>query len=642
MVQSESDDASLDAPLQPSRKRSKSQGRQSASFFKLSLGALGIVYGDIGTSPLYAFRECFHPDHGLISSRADIFGILSLLLWSLLWVVVGKYLIFILRADNKGEGGILALLALVRHRGAKWLIPFGLFGAALLYGDGVITPAISVLSAVEGLEISTPALHRFIVPITVAILIGLFSIQARGTERIGRIFGPIMMIWFATLAAIGIPWIIAKPEILQAIHPLHGLRFLQSHGIHGFLVLGAVVLCITGAEALYADMGHFGRAPIRASWFVVVFPALLINYFGQGALVLAQGQAAMSNPFYGLVSSWLQYPLIVISTLATVIASQALISGAFSLTQQAIQLGYLPRTRIEHTSKETEGQIYIAQVNLWLMVGCVLLVLVFQRSSRLAAAYGIAVTGTMVITSILFHELTRRIWRWNRWVSALLLTAFLGVDLAFLGANLVKVAHGGWIPIGTASGLLFLMMTWKKGRDAVAKILQGMEPTLEEFLAALTRKKPIRTPGSAIFLSIRDDVAPPALLHHLRHTHSLHERVLIVTVITNNDPYLDGENRVKLTERSHGFVSVTVHYGFMESPDISEILIHCLGQDRVLDLQSLTFFVGRESVLTDGNSRLALWRKKLFIYLRRNSRPATDYFGIPPDQVVELGFQVSI
>jgi len=621
-----------------------------AGIVSLTITALGIVYGDIGTSPLYALRECFHPGHGLALSNENILGVLSLIFWALTLVVVVKYLAFIMRADNRGEGGILSLIALILPskssgpppRSFRFLIPLGLFGAALLYGDGVITPAISVLSAIEGLRVATPAFEPVILPLTVGILFVLFAVQRRGTEKIGSVFGIATMIWFLVIAAIGFPWILKRPEILYSLNPTQAIGFFTRNGLPGFLVLGAVVLCITGAEALYADMGHFGKKPIRLGWFALVFPSLIINYLGQGALILEKQESALENPFYGLVSGWQLYPLVVLATIATVIASQALISGAYSLTHQAIQLGYFPRTLISHTSKRAEGQIFIGQVNRFLMVGSIALVLVFQRSSGLAAAYGIAVTGTMAVSSFLFFAVARHRWRWPL-VSALGLTLmFLAVDLAFFSANMTKFAHGGWIPILIAMILFAIMTTWKKGRDALASAMLTSAVPLEKFLSKLDRQKPTRVPGTAIFMTATEDVAPYVLLHHYKHNQVLKEQILLLTIVTKNVPYADESERVSILPANHGFYKVKARYGFMEAPNISEILIHCLGKGLIMNVDELSFYLGRETILVDGDSKLPLWRKKAFVLLSRNARPVTDYFGLPPDQVIEVGAQVSI
>jgi len=618
----------------------------------LTLAALGVVYGDIGTSPLYAIKESFHHSHGLELAQQNVLGILSLVFWSLTLVVTIKYLMFILRADNHGEGGIMALLALVtpklqegtQKRAKLAIISIGLFGAALLYGDGIITPAISVLSAVEGLQVATPAFQPYVVPITVAILIGLFLFQSKGTAALGAIFGRIMLLYFVTIAAIGIPWIIRNPNVFEAIYPSYAWNFFLENGWHGFFVLGAVVLCITGGEALYADMGHFGKRPIRIGWFAIVLPALLLNYFGQGALILEKGADALKNPFFGLVSEMngAIYPLVALATLATVIASQALISGAFSLTQQAVQLGYFPRTFIRHTSRETEGQIYVPRVNFMLMVACVALVLSFRESSNLAAAYGIAVTGTMVITSVLFFVVARKLWNWSLLQSGSIVSFFLIVDLAFFGANIVKIKDGGWVPALIAASIFILMSTWKRGREALASILSEQAIPLQDFIDDVVQKKVARVKGTAVFMTLSRNVAPSVLLHHLKHNRSLHERVILLSVITEHTPDVSANQKVRVTELSHGFFKVTARYGYMESPDVSEILIFAMGAGLPIEIEKLSFYLGRESILPNGKTPMSLWRKKLFILFSRNSRPATEYFRLPPDQVIEVGAQISI
>jgi KUP system potassium uptake protein len=616
----------------------------------LIIAALGVVYGDIGTSPLYSLRECFNPIHGISLSAQNVYGVLSLIFWSLTLVVSIKYLATILKADNHGEGGIMALVALILRltRGdkkkprRKLMIYIGIFGAALLYGDGIITPAISVLSAVEGLQVATPAFQSWVVPITVFVLILIFSVQHRGTSKVGAVFGPAMLCWFLVISIIAVPWIVKHPEILQSVNPFYGFDFFYRNGKIGFFTLSSVVLCITGAEALYADMGHFGKHPIQIGWFSIVSPALFINYFGQGAYILDRGQEALKNPFFGLVDGWLVYPLVFLATIATIIASQALISGAYSLTQQAIQLGYFPRTQIEHTSKEAQGQIYVSRVNQFLMIGSISLVILFRHSTKLAAAYGIAVTGTMMITSILFYEVARHQWKWKPSLVLLLVGIFLIMDTAFFLANIKKLIEGGWIPLVIALGIFIIMTTWRHGRDALAKVTVATSKPLEEFFTVNFRKKPVRIAGTAIFMTVSENVAPPVLLHHLKHNQVLHEKVILLSIRSESQPQVTPENRVKIIELERGFFSVVAYFGYMEKPDISEVLIFCLGQGLDLDINELNFYLGRETVLTDGNSSMMFWRKKLFIFLSRNARPATDYFSIPANQVIEIGYQVSI
>ncbi len=623
-------------------------GHAQGSLITLALGALGVVYGDIGTSPLYAIKECFAAAHGVAPTVENVLGVLSLIVWSLILVVAVKYVSFILRADNQGEGGVLALLALVttrqdmgapdRTRSRAALVVLGLFGAALLYGDGIITPAISVLSAVEGLEVATTRVHPFIVPITVAILVGLFLVQKRGTAGIGRVFGPATLVWFVSIAAAGLPWIFRRPEVLGAVNPIHGLRFFQAHGGHGFLLLGSVVLCITGGEALYADMGHFGRRPIRWAWYVVVFPALLLNYLGQGAVLLERGEAARANPFFSLLSGWLVYPMVAVATVATVVASQALISGAFSLTQQAVQLGYCPRVTIVHTSGSAEGQIYIPEINRLLMVACIALVVAFRESSHLAAAYGIAVTGTMSITSILFYQVTRR-WGWAPWKSAALVGLFLALDLAFLGANVVKITEGGWLPLAMAAAVFMVMTTWKTGRRTLGRHIIANTLSIDLFLDDVRSTQPHRVKGTAVFMTSNPDGAPPVLLHHFKHNKVLHEQVILLSVQTRHVPEVSVAQRVAVKELGENFWQVTATYGFMESPNVLECLARCGDHGLKVDPASASFYLGRETLLTSGRSNMAQWRKVLFAILSRNARPANMFFNIPPNRVVELGTQ---
>jgi KUP system potassium uptake protein len=622
--------------------------RNKADLAKIALGALGVVYGDIGTSPLYAVKECFSPPHGVQPSHENVLGILSLIFWSLTLVIVVKYLTFIMRADNKGEGGILALLALVvPPRGAsraartRGLVLFGLFGAALLYGDGMITPAISVLSAVEGLGVATHALEPFILPITVGILVALFLVQRHGTAKVGAIFGPATLVWFITIAATGIPWILRYPPVLEAINPYHAVWFFAHNGGHGFFVLGSVVLCITGGEALYADMGHFGRLPIRVAWYAVAFPCLLLNYFGQGALMLTHADQ-VTNPFFELVTGWLRYPLVAIATTATVVASQALISGAYSLTQQAVQLGYCPRVTIVHTSGTAEGQIYIPEINNALMVACVALVIAFRESGNLAAAYGIAVTGTMSITSVLFYDVARHRWGWRPAYARALLVLFLVVDLSFFAANIVKFMDGGWFPIVVAAVIFTLMTTWKRGRAALATYMKDATLPIDAFLGDVETLKPVRVPGTAVFMTSNPDGAPPVLLHHFKHNKVLHEQVLLLSISTRHVPEVPPEDRVEVNELGHGFVQVKARYGFMQTPQVLEILRCCRTAGLDVNEDDTSYYLGRETLLTTGRSKLAAWRKRLFSIMSRNAQPATAFFGLPPNRVVEMGTQIEL
>ncbi|MFO0603588.1 MAG: potassium transporter Kup [Polyangiales bacterium] len=630
------------------------QGQAGEGVARLALGALGVVYGDIGTSPLYAVKECFARGHGVDPTPANVLGVLSLIVWSLVLVIVVKYITFIMRADNRGEGGILALLALVTPkadpgapgsrgvaRGA--MVALGLFGAALLYGDGVITPAISVLSAVEGLEVATTRVHPYVVPITVAILVGLFLVQKRGTAGVGAVFGPAMLAWFAAIAAAGLPWIARHPEVLGAVNPAHAVSFFSQHGKHGFLLLGSVVLCITGGEALYADMGHFGARPIRRAWYAVVLPSLLCNYLGQGALLLDRGgdEAVRANPFFGLLSGWLVFPMVALATFATVVASQALISGAYSLTQQAVQLGYCPRVTIVHTSGEAEGQIYVPEVNSLLMVACVALVIAFRESTALAAAYGIAVTGTMSITSILFFQLTRQ-WGWPAWKGAALVGLFLVFDLGFLAANLVKLREGGWFPVAVAAGVFAVMTTWKRGRASLGRHIIASTLPMELFLDDVRATRPHRVPGAAVFMTSNPDGAPPVLLHHFKHNKVLHARVVMLSVQTLHVPEVSRDERVTLRELGEGFWQVTASYGFMQTPDVPEALREARARGLDVDVEGASFYLGRETLLTTGRAGMARWRKGLFAFLSRNARPANMFFQIPPNRVVELGTQIEL
>jgi KUP system potassium uptake protein len=619
----------------------------------LALAALGVVYGDIGTSPLYALKECFSAHAGLHPTEANILGVLSLFFWALTLVIVVKYLTFIMRADNHGEGGILALLALLRpdRLRTSTLVSLGIFGAALLYGDGVITPAISVLSAIEGLSVATPRFEPYVVPLTILILAMLFFVQRRGTLGIGAVFGPATLIWFFAIAMAGLHWVVANPSVLAAASPWYAVRFFREHGAHGFLLLGSVVLCITGGEALYADMGHFGRRPIRAAWYTVVMPALLLNYFGQGAMLLARcvgsdGTAAcqigVDNPFYAILPESLLLPMVAVATVATVVASQALISGAFSLTQQAVQLGFAPRVHIQHTSATTEGQIYVPVVNWALMISCIALVLATGDSSKLAAAYGIAVTGTMAITSILFYAVARRRWHWPRWKAGALVAVFLVVDLAFFTANLAKFFHGGWFPIVAALGIFVLMSTWKLGGLWRSQEFQKTRVRFEDFLLGLKADPPHRIKGTAVFMTQDREGTPPALLHHLKHNQVLHEQLVILTIETRAEPMVPRERRIEIIQLGHGFWRVLAYYGFMETPNVPDIMRMAAASGLATVRGRTSFFLGRETFVPSGRSRIPRWRKALFVFMARNARSPTDFYGIPPNDVVELGAQIQI
>ncbi len=613
----------------------------------LSLTALGIVYGDIGTSPLYALRECFHGEHGVPVSHANVLGVLSLVFWALVLVISTKYLVFILRADNDGEGGILALTALARpvHAGTAGRLGLtmllGLFGAALLYGDGMITPAISVLSAVEGLNVATPIFQPYVIPITVAILIGLFAFQHHGTAGVGKIFGPITLVWFFAIAVLGIVYIVRVPHVLVAISPVHAVTFFEHNGWMGFLVLGSVFLVVTGGEALYADLGHFGARPIRLTWYCCVLPALLINYFGQGALLLSSPVAA-ENPFYRMVPSWALFPMVGLATMATVIASQAVISGAFSLTRQAIQLGYAPRIAIEHTSAHEIGQIYIPMVNWVLLIACVALVIGFGSSSNLAAAYGVAVTTTMVITTVLFYIVARQRWKWNQFAVLALCLVFIVVDLSFFSATVVKIVQGGWFPLLIGGIVLTLMTTWRRGRQILRQRMQDRVLPLSQLLESVRVEMPHRVDGTAVFMYSNPDGTPPALLHNLRHNKVIHERVIIVNVRTEDVPHVRGHRRVELEEIGEGFYRVLISYGFMESPDIPYVLEQHPQIGPMLKPMETTYFLGRERLLPAEHTGMMVWRQRLFAWMSRNAPPATQYFCLPPGRVVELGAQIEL
>jgi KUP system potassium uptake protein len=617
----------------------------------LSLAALGVVYGDIGTSPLYALKECLaYPasPHAVTPTPDNVLGVLSLVLWSLFLVVIVKYLTFVLRADNKGEGGILALAALAPR--GKRLAPgalgatavLAMIGAGLLYGDGVITPAISVLGAVEGLAVAADGLAPAIVPIACGILIALFAVQRFGTHRIGGVFGWIMLVWFGVLGVEGVSWIVQAPEVLAALSPHHAVRFMAGHGWHGFLLLGSVFLVVTGGEALYADMGHFGRGPIRLAWYVVVLPGLVLNYFGQGALFLSRPVGSVVNPFFELVDGWWIYPQVVLATAAAIIASQALISGAFSLTRQAVQLGYLPRISVIHTSAKHEGQIYVPEVNWLLMVGCVALVLQFRSSSGLAAAYGIAVTGTMLITTWLFAKVALGVWGWSRRQLVPLVALFVLFDLAFLGANTAKIADGGWFPLAIGLGVLVVMTTWWYGRLALSAALeQGALPD-EVFVADLAETPTVRVRGTAVFMASSPTGIPNVMLHHLKHNQVLHKQVVLLSIATEPVPWVTGNSALTVRELGQGFFRVVARVGFMQNPDVPRLLARCAQHGVQLDESTTTYYLGRQSLLTTGASPLARWRKKLFSFLARNARPPTDFFALPPGRVVELGVQIEL
>jgi len=609
------------------------------------------VYGDIGTSPLYALKESFspHASHPVAIDPVNVLGVLSLFFWSLILVITVKYVVFLLRADNKGEGGILSLVALLpglRGRGpADTRIPLvvgiACAGAALLLGDGMITPAISVLSAVEGLREAGPISQSTVVVVTVAILVALFSVQRRGTGRVGAWFGPIVIVWFAAIAALGAIAIARHPAVLSAVWPGHAVAYFAKNGLRGAAVLGSVVLCVTGGEALYADMGHFGRGPIRRAWLLLVLPALLASYFGQGAYLLTPGEHS-ENTFFGIVPHALRYPMVLLATLATVIASQALISGAFSLARQAVQLGLMPRVTIRHTSGETEGQIYVPEVNWLLMVACVGLVLSFRQSSNLAAAYGIAVTGNMALTSLLYFKVVRTRFGWSLPVAGGLLATFLATDLAFFGANALKLLEGGFVPIVIAAAIAGVFTTWKKGRAALAGWVIARTITVSAFLERIRAEKPVRVPGTAVFMTSNPNGVPPVLVHHWDHIQVLHEKVVLLSIVSLGVPYVPTRDRLSVVDAGEGIFQAEGHYGFMQTPNVPQLLRLAGTRGLKTDPATTTYFLGRESLLTTGRVPMSRWRKSLFAFISKNARSATAYFGIPTDRVVELGIQIEL
>ena len=614
----------------------------------LAFGSIGVVFGDIGTSPLYAIKACFHGKHAITPSMANVLGVLSLIFWSMIIVVSIKYVTFILRADNRGEGGIFALLGLLNtsdkshSRLIQSILLFaGILGAGLLYGDGVITPAISVLSAIEGLEVATKAAIPFVLPLTCVVLVLLFSLQHKGTTHIGKLFAPIMVLWFVFIGAFGIMQIMHEPTVFRAINPIYALEFFVNNGTHGIIVLGSVVLCITGCEALYADLGHFGRDAIRLSWFSFVLPTLLCNYFGQGALLLAHPEMNI-NPFYKIVPELMLYPMIGLSTLATVIASQALISGAFSLTHQAVQLGFCPRIRIVHTSSEMQGQIYIPFVNYTLMIACIGVVIGFKESGALAGAYGIAVTGTMIITSLLYFLVLTHYRKWSVWKVIPLVGIFLVFDVAYITGNAFKIADGGWFPLFVAAIIAMTMTTWKKGRDELYRNLIGARFPLESFLSELPRSHMPRVPGTAVFMTLSPVGTPPTLLHNVKHNHILHEKVVLLSIITTDTPTVPAGERIKLTDLGQGFYRVEAFYGFMQKPDVPQIMKIVAQYGLVTNPMATTFYLGKETLLTGGKSKMMRWRKSFFAFMSRNAGNPTVYFGIPANRVVELGTQIEL
>ncbi len=619
----------------------------SSSALGLLVAATGVVYGDIGTSPLYTLKEVFAGHYGVQVNHDGVLGILSLIFWSLLWVVSLKYVLFILRADNGGEGGVIALTALARRataahpRLSSGLVLLGLFGAALFYGDSMITPAISVLSAVEGLELAYEGVSHWVIPLSLAVLIGLFLIQKHGTARIGILFGPVMVAWFVVLGALGVYGIQRNPEVLLALNPWWGLNFFLAHPGIGVAILGAVVLALTGAEALYADMGHFGRKPIARAWFILVLPGLLLNYFGQGALLLDNPEAAR-NPFYLLAPEWALLPMVGLATLATIIASQAVISGAFSLTQQAIQLGYVPRMQIQHTSSAEQGQIYIGTVNWALMVGVVLLVLGFETSGALAAAYGVAVTGTMLITTLLVAAVMLLLWKIPRALAIPLLLGFLLVDSLFFAANIAKIFQGGAFPVVAGIALFTLMTTWNRGKQILFARLDETALPLPVFIDSIRLQPPHRVEGTAVFLTARPDAVPHALLHNLLHNQVLHDQVVLLTVVTEDSPRLPEERRFEVDNYGEGFFRIILHFGFMEEPDVPAALRLCRLDGLDFSPMRTTYFLSRETVIPSKRIGMANWREGLFAFMQRNSNSSMRYFQLPVNRVIELGTQVEI
>lgn len=613
----------------------------------LSLAALGIVYGDIGTSPLYAFKQCFHGVHGIAATADNVLGVLSLILWSLILVVSIKYLLFVMQADNNGEGGIIALVALLNPWHAapgsrrRLLMLLGLFGAALLYGDGTITPAISVLSAVEGLKVTSPLLEPFVVPIAVIILFVLFALQKHGTSRIGALFGPVMLVWFIALGILGIVGIASEPWVFAAVHPGYAVGFLAANGLIGFVVLGTVFLAVTGAETLYADMGHFGRRPIRLAWFAVAFPALLLNYFGQGALVLSD-PTTVAHPFYGLAPKWAHYPLVALATAATVIASQAVISGTFSLTRQAVQLGQLPRLRVVQTDRNHIGQIYIPFINWALMLATISLVIGFESSSNLGSAYGLAVSADMVITTILAFFVARR-FGWPSVQVGLLAAAFLVVDLAFFGANLFKFFDGGWYPLLVAAVVFTVMAVWREGLDRLRVLTSDNREPIDSFLKGVASSRPLRVPGTAVFMTSSTTETPQLLTHTLEHNQVLHERVLLVTVITEGVPRVPSSERIENEELAFGFHRVILHYGFMQSPNVPVALRFGERLGLSIDPATTTFFLGHEEIIPGLAASLPeLFGTRLFAFLWRNATRATAFYNIPSERVVAISLHIEL
>jgi len=623
-----------------------SQGSPGRSL-ALAVGAIGVVFGDIGTSPLYTLRTAFTGSYGLALTPANILGVVSVIFWALLIVVTLKYVTLIMRADNRGEGGILAMTALVsrgigdRDRLRWWLVGLGIFGAAMFYGDGMITPAITVLGAIEGLGVIAPGMHSFIAPVAVLILIALFAIQRSGTAKLGAVFGPVMAIWFFVLAMLGAVSIGRNLAVLQAFEPVYAFRFIAGNPTTAFVAFGAVVLAVTGTEALYADMGHFGRSPIRRAWVFFVFPALLLNYFGQAALVLAE-PAAIQNPFYLLAPDWGRVPLLLLATAAAIIASQAVISGAFSLTRAAIQMGYCPRLTILHTSERAIGQIYIPFINWLLLAAIVGLVIGFRNSDNLAGAYGIAVTMAMLIDSILIFVVMRRLWKWPLIVAIAIAVPLLSIDLTFLASNSLKIPEGGWFPILVGVIVFTLLTTWNRGRSLLMRRLSQDAMPLDLFIQSIEASPPPRVPGTAVFLTSTQDRVPHALLHNLKHNKVLHERIVFLTIVTQDIPYVQDEERYEIKPLGCEFYRMVANYGFKDDPDIPELLEHCGRRGFVFDMMETSFFVSRETLIATVTPGMALWREKLFVSMSKNATKASEFFQVPTNRVVELGTQVEL
>jgi KUP system potassium uptake protein len=635
------------ASLPPAVDAEPARDHERSGLLTLALGAVGVVFGDIGTSPLYAMKEAFSGHHAVGLTHDNVLGVLSLVFWSLVIIVTLKYVTFVMRADNRGEGGIMALMALVvgtTKRGSRsrwWITAMGMFGAALFYGDSMITPAISVLSAVEGLNVITPVFEPYIIPITLVVIAGLFIVQSKGTGTVGALFGPITAAWFLILAALGVIQIVANPHVLLAFNPAYAFGFFVDNRMQGFLTLGTVILAVTGAEALYADMGHFGKQPIRLAWLVFVFPALVLNYFGQGALLL-RDPTAIAHPFFRMVPSWGLIPMVALATMATVIASQAVISGAYSLTRQAIQLGYCPRLAVQHTSEREMGQVYMPWINWALLAAVVALVLGFKSSSALASAYGIAVTGTMAIDSVLLFFVFTRLWKWNTALAAIVSGSFLFVDLAFFSANSVKLFQGGWFPVVIALAIFTLIATWRQGRALLFSRLKPGAIPIEPFLDSIAAHPPTRVEGTAIFLTAGREGVPHALLHNLNHNKVLHERVVLLTVTTEDVPYVSDAQRIEISTLGSEFYRMTVRFGFKDEPNLPVALQLPNKLGMSFSMMETSFFLSRQTIVPTGEPGMALWREKLFAAMSRNAASATDFFQIPTNRVVELGTQIEI